>query len=113
MHITYGRSFQFVSYHTLLCTRAISEIEESENRARKQAEYLRKCLEEHNLELRVKAANEAETACQQRLSIAEAELEDLRAKVDASERLVLVKILFSQPLRAKLFSSLLGLAFSK
>nr|AAL79702.1 unknown protein [Oryza sativa Japonica Group] len=67
-------------------SRAISEIEESENRARKQAEYLRKCLEEHNLELRVKAANEAETACQQRLSIAEAELEDLRAKVDASER---------------------------
>uniref|UniRef100_A0A0E0EGK8 E3 ubiquitin protein ligase n=1 Tax=Oryza meridionalis TaxID=40149 RepID=A0A0E0EGK8_9ORYZ len=67
-------------------SRAISEIEESENRARKQAEYLRKCLEEHNLELRVKAANEAETACQQRLSIAEVELEDLRAKVDASER---------------------------
>ncbi|KAF0930349.1 hypothetical protein E2562_032190 [Oryza meyeriana var. granulata] len=67
-------------------SRPISEIEESENRARKQAEYLRKCLEEHNLELRVKAANEAETACQQRLSIAEVELEDLRAKVDASER---------------------------
>ncbi|KAG8092228.1 hypothetical protein GUJ93_ZPchr0012g19682 [Zizania palustris] len=70
-------------------SRPIAEIEESENRARKQAEYLRKCLEEHNLELRVKAANEAESACQQRLSIAEVELEDLRDKVDASERDVL------------------------
>uniref|UniRef100_A0A0D9XLD6 E3 ubiquitin protein ligase n=1 Tax=Leersia perrieri TaxID=77586 RepID=A0A0D9XLD6_9ORYZ len=71
-------------------SRPIEEIEESENRAREQAEYLRKYLEDHNLELRVKAANEAETACQQRLSIAEIELEDLRAKVDASERDVLI-----------------------
>uniref|UniRef100_J3N3Z7 E3 ubiquitin protein ligase n=2 Tax=Oryza brachyantha TaxID=4533 RepID=J3N3Z7_ORYBR len=70
-------------------SRSIAEIEESEKQAREQAEYLRKCLEEHNLELRVKAANEAETACQQRLLIAEIELEDLRAKVDASERDVL------------------------
>lgn len=70
-------------------SRTIAEIEESENRARKQAEYLRNSLEEHSLELRVKAANEAETACQQRLSIAEAELEELRSKVDASERDVL------------------------
>ncbi|TVU46597.1 hypothetical protein EJB05_06140 [Eragrostis curvula] len=70
-------------------SRTIVEIEESENRARSQAEYLRSNLEEHNLELRVKAANEAETACQQRLSVAEAELEELRAKVDASERDVL------------------------
>ncbi|XP_062211518.1 E3 ubiquitin-protein ligase BRE1-like 2 isoform X2 [Phragmites australis] len=70
-------------------SRTIAEIEESENRARSQAEYLRNSLEEHSLELRVKAANEAEAACQQRLSIAEAELEELRAKVDASERDVL------------------------
>ncbi|KAL5232002.1 hypothetical protein ABZP36_030778 [Zizania latifolia] len=70
-------------------SRPIAEIEESENRARKQVEYLRKCLDEHNLELRVKAANEAEYACHQRLSIAEVELEDLRAKVDTSERDVL------------------------
>ncbi|KAG8084187.1 hypothetical protein GUJ93_ZPchr0010g10044 [Zizania palustris] len=70
-------------------SRPIAEIEESENRARKQVEYLRKCLEEHNLELRVKAENEAEYACKQRLLIAEVELEDLRAKVDTSERDVL------------------------
>uniref|UniRef100_A0A3B6H1U0 E3 ubiquitin protein ligase n=1 Tax=Triticum aestivum TaxID=4565 RepID=A0A3B6H1U0_WHEAT len=70
-------------------SRTITEIKESENRARKQAEYLRTSLEEHSLELRVKAANEAETACQRRLCIAEAELEELRTDVDASERDVL------------------------
>ncbi|XP_039788417.1 E3 ubiquitin-protein ligase BRE1-like 2 isoform X2 [Panicum virgatum] len=67
-------------------SRTIADIEESENRARNQAEYLKSSLEEHSLELRVKAATEAEAACQQRLSFAEAELEELRAKVDASER---------------------------
>ncbi|KAM3354326.1 hypothetical protein ACQJBY_025161 [Aegilops geniculata] len=70
-------------------SRTITEIKESENRARKQAEYLRTSLEEHSLELRVKAANEAEAACQQRLCIAEAELEELRTDVDASERSVI------------------------
>ncbi|RLM80911.1 E3 ubiquitin-protein ligase BRE1-like 2 [Panicum miliaceum] len=67
-------------------SRTIADIEESENRACNQAEYLKSSLEEHSLELRVKAATEAEAACQQRLSFAEAELEELRAKVDASER---------------------------
>ncbi|VAH84680.1 unnamed protein product [Triticum turgidum subsp. durum] len=70
-------------------SRTITEIKESENQARKQAEYLRTSLEEHSLELRVKAANEAETACQRSLCIAEAELEELRTDVDASERDVL------------------------
>ncbi|XP_024315126.1 E3 ubiquitin-protein ligase BRE1-like 2 isoform X3 [Brachypodium distachyon] len=70
-------------------SRTIADIKESESRAHKQAEYLRTSLEEHSLELRVKAANEAETACQRRLSIAEAELEELRTKVDACERDVL------------------------
>nr|CDM86286.1 unnamed protein product [Triticum aestivum] len=70
-------------------SRTITEIKESENRARKQAEYLRTSLEEYSLELCVKGANEAETACQRRLCIAEAELEELRTDVDASERDVL------------------------
>jgi E3 ubiquitin-protein ligase BRE1 len=47
-------------------------------------------LDEHSLELRVKAANEAEAACQQRLSATEAEIAELRAKLDASERLVAI-----------------------
>ncbi|KAJ1296727.1 hypothetical protein BS78_01G324600 [Paspalum vaginatum] len=83
------QELQFIAdMYTKECSesRAIADIEESENRARIQAEYLRSSLEEHSLELRVKAANEAEAACQQRLSFAEAELEELRANVDASER---------------------------
>lgn len=66
--------------------RDVADIRESERRALSQAEVLRNALEEHNLELRVKAANEAEVACQQRLSAAEAEIAELRAKLDASER---------------------------
>lgn len=66
------------------------EIKESERKAHSQAEVLRSALDEHSLELRVKAANEAEAACQQRLSTAEAEIVELRAKLDASERLVLL-----------------------
>ena len=62
------------------------EIKESEQRARSQTEHLRNALDEHGLELRVKAANEAEAACQLRLSRAEAEIADLRAKLDASNR---------------------------
>lgn len=65
-----------------------SEVRESERKAHSQAEMLKNALDEHSLELRVKAANEAEAACEQRLSAAEAEIEDLRSKLDASERLV-------------------------
>ncbi|KAL6976765.1 E3 ubiquitin-protein ligase BRE1-like 2, partial [Sarracenia purpurea var. burkii] len=66
--------------------RDLLEIEESEQRACSQAQHLRNALEEHGLELRVIAANEAEAACQRRLLIAEAEIADLRAKLDASDR---------------------------
>ena len=81
-------SFTITLFYIYCASRTIADIEESENRARNQAEYLKSSLEEHSLELRVKAATEAEAACQQRLSFAEAELEELRAKVDASERFV-------------------------
>ncbi|KAK0605197.1 hypothetical protein LWI29_024049 [Acer saccharum] len=66
--------------------RDMMEIKESERRAHSQAEVLKNALDEHSLELRVKAANEAEAACQQRLSIAEAEIAELRAKLDTAER---------------------------
>ncbi|KAK4482945.1 hypothetical protein RD792_010118 [Penstemon davidsonii] len=69
--------------------RGLSEIKESEHRARLQAETLRNALNEHSLELRVKSAYEAEAACQQRLSVAEAEIFELRAELDASDRDVL------------------------
>ncbi|KAL6567112.1 hypothetical protein OROMI_015516 [Orobanche minor] len=69
--------------------RDLAEIKESEHRAHMQAETLRNALKEHSLELRVKAAYEAEAACQQRLSVAEAEMAELRAELDASDRDVL------------------------
>ncbi|KAJ7960321.1 E3 ubiquitin protein ligase [Quillaja saponaria] len=69
--------------------RDLVEIRESERRALSQAEVLKNALDEHSLELRVKAANEAEAACHQRLSAAEAEIADLRDKLDASERDIL------------------------
>lgn len=71
------------------------EIKESERRAHSQAEVLKNALDEHSLELRVKAANEAEAACQLRLSAAEAEIADLRAKLDSSERFVFKAKCFS------------------
>ncbi|KAB2628725.1 E3 ubiquitin-protein ligase BRE1-like 2 [Pyrus ussuriensis x Pyrus communis] len=64
----------------------LMEIKESERRAYSQAEMLKNALDEHSLELRVKAANEAEAACQQRLSATEAEITELSAKLDALER---------------------------
>ncbi|KAI3995588.1 hypothetical protein MKX01_023333 [Papaver californicum] len=81
----------FLDMHGQECfdKRDLLEINESERRARAQAEVLKTALDEHSLELRVKAANEAESACQQRLSVAESEILDLRAKLDASEREVL------------------------
>lgn len=66
--------------------RDVREIKESEKRAHSQAGVLRNALDEHGLELRVKAANEAEAACLQRLSAAESEIADLRAQLDAVER---------------------------
>ncbi|KAL6297187.1 hypothetical protein ACE6H2_005329 [Prunus campanulata] len=69
--------------------RDLMEIKESERRAYSQAEMFKNAIDEHSLELRVKAANEAEAACQQRLSATEAEITELRGKLDASERDVL------------------------
>lgn len=68
--------------------RDLSEIKESERRAHSQADMFKNALDEHSLELRVKAANEAEAACQQRLAATEAEITESRAKLDASERCV-------------------------
>lgn len=70
----------------LIGLRDITQIKESEQRARAQAQHLRNALDEHGLELRIKAANEAEAACQKRLSAAEAEIAALRAELDASDR---------------------------
>lgn len=70
-------------------SRAVRELKQAECRAWDQVERLKSALDEHSLELRVRAANEAEAACQQRLATAEVEIGDLRQRLDASERVVI------------------------
>lgn len=69
--------------------RGLAEIKESQRKAQAQAEELKNALDEHFLELRVKAANETETACQERLATAKAEIAELRTQLDISERYAL------------------------
>lgn len=70
-------------------TRTLVELKEAECSALAEVEKLKSALDDHGLELRVRVANEAEAACQQRLAIAEAELLDFRQRLDASERVVM------------------------
>ncbi|CAN7130911.1 unnamed protein product [Brassica rapa subsp. narinosa] len=79
------------SIYTRECNdeRGLAEIKESQQKAQAQAEELKNVLDEHFLELRVKAANETETACQERLATAKAEIAELRTQLDVSEREVL------------------------
>ncbi|CAN8288006.1 unnamed protein product [Cochlearia groenlandica] len=69
--------------------RGLAEIKESQQKARAQAQELKNVLDDHFLELRVKAANETETACQERLATAKAEIAELRTHLDLSEKEVL------------------------
>ncbi|KAI5596326.1 hypothetical protein BDE02_03G199200 [Populus trichocarpa] len=85
LQVIYLGFFFPVSFYTCLILNVL-EIKESECRAHSQAEVLKSSLDEHSLELRVKAAIGAEAACHQRLSATEAEKAGLRAKLDASER---------------------------
>ncbi|PPS18375.1 hypothetical protein GOBAR_AA02209 [Gossypium barbadense] len=59
---------------------------ESDLLAWAHVQSLKSCLDEHNLELRVKTANEAEAISQQKLAAAEAEIAELRHKLEASKR---------------------------
>lgn len=70
------------------CTdpRDVVEARDSEYRAWALVQSLNSSLDEHSLELRVKTANEAEAISQQRLATAEAEIADLRQKLEASKR---------------------------
>jgi len=61
-------------------------LQQAECRAWVELERLQSALDEHSLELRVKAANEAEAACQQKLTAVEAEIAELRQNLDASCR---------------------------
>ncbi|XWS45857.1 hypothetical protein CRYUN_Cryun14cG0015300 [Craigia yunnanensis] len=67
-------------------SRDVLEARNSEYKAWAHVQSLKSCLDEQNLELRVKTANEAEAISQQRLAAAEAEIADLRQKLEASKR---------------------------
>ena len=67
--------------------RDVLESRDSECKAWARVESLKSSLDERNLELRVKTANEAEAISQQRLAAAEAEIADLRQKFEAYKRL--------------------------
>jgi E3 ubiquitin-protein ligase BRE1 len=72
--------------------REVIELQLAERRAWAQVERLKAALDEHSLELRVKAANEAEAACQQRLTAAEAEITELQQSLDASDRFEIFQV---------------------
>ncbi|XP_057492355.1 E3 ubiquitin-protein ligase BRE1-like 1 [Actinidia eriantha] len=67
-------------------SRDVLEARDSEYKAWACVQSLKSSLDEHNLELRVKTAIEAEASSQQRLAAAEAEIADLRQKLEASKR---------------------------
>lgn len=62
------------------------EARNSEYKAWAHVQTLKSSLDERNLELRVKTANEAEAISQQRLAEAEAEIAEMRQKLEASKR---------------------------
>ncbi|KAK1261537.1 E3 ubiquitin-protein ligase BRE1-like 1 [Acorus gramineus] len=64
----------------------VMELRDLEYKAWSGVQCLKSSLDEHSLELRVKAANEAEAISQQRLAAAEAEIADLRQKLEVSKR---------------------------
>ncbi|PPD69843.1 hypothetical protein GOBAR_DD33273 [Gossypium barbadense] len=72
--------------HEFTDSRDVLEARDSEYKAWAHVQSLKSCLDEQNLELRVKTANEAEAVSQQRLAAAEAEIAELRQKLEASRR---------------------------
>ncbi|KAF5744281.1 Histone ubiquitination proteins group [Tripterygium wilfordii] len=67
-------------------SRDVLDARDSEYMAWAHVQSLKSSLDEQNLELRVKTANEAEAVSQQRLAAAEAEIADLRQKLEGSKR---------------------------
>ncbi|CAN0921819.1 E3 ubiquitin-protein ligase BRE1-like 1 [Linum grandiflorum] len=67
-------------------SRDVLAARDSEYQAWAQVQSLKLSLDEQNLELRVKTANEAEAISQQKLAAAEAEIADSREKLEASKR---------------------------
>ncbi|KAL5098180.1 hypothetical protein RYX36_002507 [Vicia faba] len=72
--------------HETIDSRDVMEAREAEYRAWAHVQSLKSSLDEHNLEIRVKTANESEARSQQNLVAAEAEIADMRHKLDDSKR---------------------------
>ncbi|KAJ0970585.1 hypothetical protein J5N97_018544 [Dioscorea zingiberensis] len=72
--------------HESTDTKDVMEFRDMEFKAWARVQSLKFSLDEYNLELRVKEANEAEAEAQHRLATAEAEIADLRQKLDLSGR---------------------------
>ncbi|XP_061355965.1 E3 ubiquitin-protein ligase BRE1-like 1 [Gastrolobium bilobum] len=72
--------------HESIDSRDVMEARDAEYRAWAHVQSLKSSLDEHNLEFRVKMANEAEARSQQKLAAAEAEIADMRQKLEASKR---------------------------
>ncbi|CAK8541332.1 unnamed protein product [Lathyrus sativus] len=72
--------------HETIDSRDVMEAREAEYRAWAHVQSLKSSLDEHNLELRVKTANESEARSQQNLAAAEAEIADTRHRLDDSKR---------------------------
>eukprot|EP00245_Coleochaete_scutata_P016025 TRINITY_DN7342_c0_g1_i1.p1 TRINITY_DN7342_c0_g1~~TRINITY_DN7342_c0_g1_i1.p1 ORF type:complete len:972 (+),score=239.12 TRINITY_DN7342_c0_g1_i1:12-2927(+) len=70
-------------------TREVAEVKQAERRALARVEGLKTALSEHNLELRVKAANDSQANCQQELTKMEVEMSQLRQRLGDSERMVI------------------------
>ncbi|KAF5470011.1 hypothetical protein F2P56_010564 [Juglans regia] len=67
-------------------SRDVMEARDLEYKAWAHVQTLKSSLDEHNLELRVKTANEDEAISQQTLAAAEAEIAELRQRLEASKR---------------------------
>ncbi|XP_022770213.1 E3 ubiquitin-protein ligase BRE1-like 1 isoform X2 [Durio zibethinus] len=72
--------------HEFTDSRDVLDARDSDYKSWAYVQSLKSCLDEQNLELRVKTANEAEAISQQSLAAAEAEIADLRQKLEASKR---------------------------
>ncbi|CAJ2669900.1 unnamed protein product [Trifolium pratense] len=72
--------------HETIDSRDVMEAREAEYRAWAHVQSLKSSLDEHNLELRVKTAIESEARSQQKLAAAEAEIAEMRHKLDDSKR---------------------------
>lgn len=78
-----------IIFFTIICTcRDVLAARDLEYKAWAHVHSLKSSLDEQSLELRVKTAIEAEAISQQRLAAAEAEIADMRQKLEAFKRLI-------------------------